>query len=127
VLAAPLTDLLLAGDYAEFFRYCVHFARRRFGARVAFETNNLGHLLARLGSWGVAPDFVIGPVNPLGLLMKPTPARVLAALRESAVPVLAKCVTAGGAVSPAEGAAFARAHGARGVVVDLDELGIPAR
>jgi hypothetical protein len=121
VLAAPLTDLARAGRHRAFFeRYC-RFARRRFGA-AGLETHNLGHLLARLREWGVRPDLVVGPVNPIGLMMKPEVASVLAELRAAEFPVLAKEVRAGGSVRLAEGARYARAQGAYGVVADLVDV-----
>jgi hypothetical protein len=121
-LAAPLTDLLLAAANAPFFRQHLRFVRRRFRAAAGFETNNLGHLLERFAAWGVVPDFVVGPLNPRGVLMKPTAAAVLAAVARSPVPVLAKHVTGAGLVPLEEGAAYATAHGAAGVVVDLAEI-----
>jgi len=122
VLAATLTDLALAGGHARLFRHLVGFIRSRFGARAGFETHNLGHLLSRLREWEVRPDFVIGPVNPRGFLMKPDPSRVLAALADTTLPVLAKEVRAGGTVELGAGVAYAMEHGASGVVVDLVDL-----
>ena len=122
VLAAALTDLGLAGRHRRFFEGFVRFTRQRFGGVAAFETHNLGHLLAALGEWGVRPDFVIGPVNPRGLLMKPSPADVLAELAKTEIPVLAKELRAGCTVTLAEGARYALAHGAKGLVPDLVEL-----
>lgn len=130
VIAAPVTDLALAGRHRRFFAEVGGFVRRRFGGWAGFETHNLGHLLRALREWDVRPDFVIGPVNPRGLLMKPTPADVLAELGRSRVPVLAKELRAAGSVTLAEGAAFARAHGAHGLVpdfVDLEDLGSELR
>jgi len=123
VLAAPITDLALAGRHRGFFARVTAFMRARFRAAAGFETHNLGHLLRALREWGIAPDLVVGPVNPRGLLMKPSPAEVLAELARARVPVLAKELTAGGVVPLADGARFAREHGASGVVVDLGELG----
>jgi hypothetical protein len=123
VLSATLTDMLLAGGHRALFAHLVPFVRARFGAMAGFETRNLGHLLARLREWGVQPDLVVGPLNPLGFMMKPTPGQVLAELRAADVPVVAKEIAAGGAVGLEEGARFARAHGARGVVVDLVDVG----
>jgi hypothetical protein len=80
VLAAPITDLALAGRHRAFFEHYCRFVRGRFGA-AGFETHNLGHLLARFREWGVRPDLVVGPVNPRGLLMKPDPEALLAELR----------------------------------------------
>lgn len=122
VLAAPLTDLALAGRHRAFFEHFGRFVRGRFGAGAGFETHNLGHLLVRLKEWGVKPDLVVGPVNPRGLLMKPSPDELLAALRASEVPVLAKEVRAAGTVSLVEGARYALDHGAHGVVADLVDL-----
>jgi hypothetical protein len=122
VLSATLTDLLLAGGHRALFAHLVPFIRARFAVMAGFETRNLGHLLARLREWGVQPDLVVGPLNPLGFMMKPTPGQVLAELRATDVPVLAKEIAGGGAVSLEEGARFARAHGARGLVVDLADL-----
>ena len=130
VLAAPLTDLALAGRHRAFFKHYCRFVRARFGAAAGFETHNLGFLLEQLREWGVMPDLVVGPVNPRGLLMKPSPDELLAALRTSDVPVLAKEVRAAGTVPLVEGARFALAHGARGVVadlVDLDDLTVELR
>ena len=122
VLAAPLTDLALAGRHRAFFDHYARFVRGRFGAAAGFETHNLGHLLTRLGEWGIAPDLVVGPVNPRGLLMKPSPDELLAALRTTQVPVLAKEVRAAGTVPLLEGARYALSHGAHGVVADLVDL-----
>jgi hypothetical protein len=118
VLAAPLTDLALAGRHRAFFEHYCAFVRGRFGA-AGFETHNLGHLLPRLREWDVRPDFVVGPVNPRGLLMKPDAKTLLAELHATTVPVLAKEVRAAGTVPLLEGARFAREHGAYGVVADL--------
>lgn len=122
VLAAPITDLALAGKHRTFFERTVRFVRRRFGATAAFETHNLGHLLAALAEWGVKPDFVIGPLNPRGLMMKPSPAAVIEALARTEITVLAKELRAGGAVPLLEGASYALAHGARGLVPDLVDI-----
>jgi hypothetical protein len=122
VLAAPLTDLALAGAHRAFFEHYCRFVRGRFRAAAGFETHNLGHLLARLREWGIRPDLIVGPVNPRGLLMKPSPDELLAELRRSEVPVLAKEVRAAGAVQLLEGARYALAHGAHGVVADLVDL-----
>jgi len=122
VLAAPLTDLALAGRHRSFFEGYGRFVRSRFGAAAGFETHNLGHLLSRLREWGIIPDLIVGPINPRGLLMKPSPEELLAALRASKVPVLAKEVRAAGAVPLVEGARFALDHGAHGVVADLVDL-----
>ncbi|TMQ72806.1 MAG: hypothetical protein E6K80_01795 [Candidatus Eisenbacteria bacterium] len=122
VLAAPITDLALAGRHRAFFEQTVRFVRRRFGALAAFQTHNLGHLLAALGEWEVMPDFVVGPVNPRGLMMKPTPEVVEAELARTRVPVLAKELRAGGAVSLLEGASHALRHGAKGLVPDLVDV-----
>src|SRR5262249_338921 len=73
VLAAPLTDLLMAAGHRTGLAHVVRFIRGRLGAQAALETLNLGHLLPRLDAWGVAPDFVVGPVNPRGFRMKPSP------------------------------------------------------
>jgi len=120
-VAAPITDLLLAAGYAECLAHLVWFLRRS-GTRAGFETHNLGHLLASLASWDVIPDFVIGPLNPRGFRMKPTPTAVLAAIARTVVPVLASELTAAGTVPLADGVAYARQHGAAGVIVSADEL-----
>jgi hypothetical protein len=121
-LAAPLTDLLLAAGHGECLAHVVTFLERQAGTRAGFETLNLGHLLPRLAAWGIAPDFVIGPLNPRGFRMKPSTPAVLEAARGSATPVLASEVSAGGTVPLADGIAYATKHGAAGVVLALDEL-----
>lgn len=130
VIAAPITDLALAGKHRGFFDHLVRFIHGRFHAQAGFETHNLGHLLRMLREWGVSPDLVVGPVNPRGLLMKPSQAEVLEELKRSPVPVLAKELRAGGTVTLAEGAAYARAAGVHGLVpdlVDLEDLGAELR
>jgi hypothetical protein len=122
VLAAPLTDLLLAAGNAAFFRRHVAFVRRALGVPAGFDTLNLGHLLARFAAWDVAADFVVGPLNARGFLMKPSPAEVVAAVAAARVPVLARYVTAGGVLPAGDGVAWAEAHGAAGVVLDLAEI-----
>lgn len=130
VLAARVTDLALAGKHRRFFERFVRFARGRFGGLAAFETHNLGHLLRALSDWAIEPDFVVGPINPSGVRMKPTAAIVLDELRRSRIPVLAKELRGGGATPIVDGASFARAHGAHGVVadlIDLEDLGAELR
>jgi hypothetical protein len=121
-LAAPLTDLLLAAAHVDCLTHFLHFVRDHVGTPAGFETQNLGHLLRRLAACGTVADFVIGPLNPRGHHMKPSGRIVREAVRAASIPVLASEVTAGGTVSPARGAAHARAHGAAAVVLTLDEL-----
>ena len=120
-LSPSVTDLALAGGAKRFFADYLSFARRRFGA-AGLETRNLGTLLASLRSWGLRPDFVVGPVNPAGVGMRPSPAETLAELERTDIPVIAVGLRGAGAVSLVEGARFARAHGARGLAPDLAEM-----
>ncbi len=125
-IAAPITDLALAAGHAKFFERMVTFGRAQFGGLAGFETYNLGDLLDRLGEWGVAPDFVVGAVNPRGFAMKPNADAVLGAIARSGVPTIACELRAGGTVPLADGARFAREHGARGLLadlVDMDDVG----
>jgi len=122
LISATLTDLALAGRHRRFFAHVVQFVRSRYAVRAGFETHNLGHLLGALREWRIAPDLVIGPMNPRGFMMKPDPERTLRELAVTSIPVIAKELTAGGTVPIAEGAAWARAHGARGVAFDLVDL-----
>lgn len=122
VLAAPITDLALSGKHKSFFETTVRFIHSRFRASAAFQTHNLGHLLSALAEWEVQPDFVVGPVNPRGLMMKPTPEAVEAELARTQIPVLAKELRAGGAVSLVDGAHYAIEKGAKGLVPDLVDV-----
>jgi hypothetical protein len=121
VVSAAATDLAVAGNQARFFERIMKFARPRHWM-AGFETRNLGHLLARLTSWGVKPDFVIGPMNPRGVGMMPDPDTVLTAIEQGGVRVIANELRAGGMVSLEEGAAWARHHGAWGVCPDLVDM-----
>lgn len=127
VVAAAITDLALAGRNRRFFAHLTSFIRSRFRAQAGFETHNIGHLLHCLREWGVEPDLVIGPMNPGGFMMKPTPGRALEELSIADVPVLAKELTAGGTGGLAAAAAWARDHGAHGLVVDLADVAGDAR
>jgi hypothetical protein len=127
LVAAPITDLALAGRNRRFFAHLTAFTRARFGAQAGFETHNVGHLLHSLREWGVEPDLVIGPMNPSGFMMKPTPGRALEEIAIADVPVLAKELTAGGTGDLAAAAAWALDHGAHGLVVDLADVGGDAR
>jgi hypothetical protein len=125
-IAAPITDLALAAGHARFFERTLRTGRSRFGGVAGFETQNLSELLAKLGEWGIAPDFVMGPVNPRGHAMRPDESAVLTAIARSEIPVLATELRAGGTVSLGEGARYARDSGARGLVadlVDMDDVG----
>lgn len=127
LVAASITDLALAGRHRRFFAHLTVFMRKRWGAKAGFETHNVGHLLRCLREWGIAPDLVIGPVNPAGFMMKPTPSRALEEIAIADVPVLAKELTAGGTGDLAAAAAWARERGAHGLVVDLADVGGDAR
>lgn len=127
VVAAAITDLALAGRNRRFFAHLTAFTRARFGAKAGFETHNVGHLLRSLRDWGIEPDVVIGPMNPSGFMMKPTPSRALEEIAIADVPVLAKELTAGGTGDLAAAAAWARGHGAHGLVVDLADVGGEAK
>lgn len=122
VLDAWLTDVALAASHRRFFESYPKMAHRARGAQAGLETHNLGLLLRRLREWNVAPDFVIGPLNPAGRLMKPSSAEIFEEIARARFPVIAKEVRAGGAVSLAEGVRHALAHGAHGVMPDLTEI-----
>jgi hypothetical protein len=124
VVSAAATDLAVAGNQPRFFERIMKFARPRHWM-TGFETRNLGHLLARLTSWGVKPDFVIGPLNPRGVGMMPDRDTVLTAIEQGGMRVIANELRAGGMVALEEGAAWARQHGAWGVcaeLVDMDDV-----
>jgi len=122
VLDAWFTDLALAAGNRRLFESYPNFVRRRFKAAAGFETRNLGTLLARLREWELRPDFVVGPINPSGLLMKPSAEELLAEVKRSEVPVVASELCAGG-VDPIDGSArYARERGAQGLAPDLTEM-----
>ncbi|MEQ1831652.1 MAG: hypothetical protein ABL977_01270 [Candidatus Eisenbacteria bacterium] len=121
LVPAAVTDLALAANQPKFFERLLKVAHSKFGL-VGFETRNLGHLLSRLGPWGVAPDFVMGPVNPRGVGMMPDQARVLAEIEASPVKVIGCELRAGGMVALDEGAAYARQRGCWGVLAELVDL-----
>ena len=122
VIAAPLTDAALAGEHRTFFEALPRFVRARFHAAAGFETRNPGLLLQRLREWGVGPDFIVGPVNPRGLGMKPRPVETLAELARGGVPLIATEMRAGGLCSLEEGARYALEHGVHGLAPDLAEV-----
>jgi hypothetical protein len=122
LLDAWLTDLALASGHRKFFESFCRFVHGRFHAAAGFETRNLGLLLMRLREWNVRPDLVVGPVNPPGLMMKPSADEVIDELARSEVPVLANEIRAGGVNTLADGIAFARARKAYGLAPDLTEL-----
>lgn len=122
VVAAGVTDLALAGGHRRFFEQLVGFVHGRFRVRAGFETLNLGLLLARLQEWNVRPDFVVGPVNPRGVMMKPSLAATLDAMGRSQVAVVATQLRATGLNTLEEGAHFALEHGALGLAPDLAEM-----
>jgi len=122
VIAAPLTDAALAGEHRAFFEMLPRFVRARFHAAAGFETRNPGLLLQRLREWGVGPDFIVGPVNPRGLGMKPRPVETLAELARGGVPLIATELRAGGLCNLEEGARYALEHGVYGVAPDLAEM-----
>jgi hypothetical protein len=124
VIAAPLTDAALAGEHRAFFESLPRFVRARFHAAAGFETRNPGQLLQRLREWGVGPDFIVGPVNPRGLGMKPRPVETLAELERGGgnTPFIACELRAGGLCSLEEGARYALDHGVYGLAPDLAEM-----
>ena len=124
-VSSPVTDLALAAGNARFFEQMVRFGRSRFGGLAGFETRNIGHLLAQLEAWGIAPDFVIGPVNARGFGMVPGRAQVIAAIKRSGLPVVASELRAGGTELLADGASHALENGVTGLLpelVDLDDV-----
>ena len=121
MVPAVVTDLALAANQSRFFVRVLKFGRAKFGM-VGFETRNLGHLLLRLGPWGVAPDFVMGAVNPRGVGMMPDTDHVLAEIKTSTVKVIACELRAGGMVTLEEGVRYARQKGVWGVCAELVEL-----
>jgi len=124
VIPSMVTDLALAADQPKFVDRILRFARPR-NWLVGMESRNLGHLLARLERWTVAPDFVMGPVNPRGVGMMPDAGSVLTAIAGTKTRVVACELRAGGMVPLEEGAAWARRHGAWGVcaeLVDMDDV-----
>ncbi len=122
VLDAWITDFALAAGNARVFESFLRFVRRRFRTLAGFESHNLGTLIGRLDEWKLVPDFVVAPVNPGGLGMKPNPDEVLAAVRGSGLHIVAKDLCAGGASTLPDAVRYARAHGAAGFAADLGEI-----
>ncbi len=122
VLDGWLTDVALAAGNRGFFQSYCRFVHGRLRAAAGLETYNLGLLLMRLREWELEPDFVVGPVNTCGLMMKPSSAAVMEELAQSKVAVVARELRAGGVDSLAEGARFARAHRVYGLAPDLFEM-----
>ncbi|HVP15389.1 MAG TPA: hypothetical protein VMS88_07580 [Terriglobales bacterium] len=122
VIAAPIADVALAGGHRAFFESVARYVRARFRVPAAFETRNPGTMLRRLREWGARPDFVIGPMNPCGLGMKPAEAETLAELARAEVPFVATELRASGLCALDAGARYARAHGAHGLAPDLSEM-----
>ena len=122
VVASEIADLALGAGNAKLFARIVDFVRRRYAVPIGIETRNLGVMLNRLHEWKVMPDFVVGPVNPSGLGMKPDANEVTRAIKRRDIPVIACELRAGGRVTLTEGVAFARTRGVHGVAPDLVEL-----
>jgi hypothetical protein len=122
VLDVWITDLALAAGNARVFEIFTRFVRSRYRTQAGFETHNLGVLVKRLREWSLAPDFLVAPINPAGLGMKPTVAESLDALRGSGFHVVAKDLCAGGVSPFAEAVRYSRDHGAAGFAADLGEL-----
>jgi hypothetical protein len=122
IIAAPLTDAALAGEHRAFFESLPRFVHARFHAAAGFETRNPGLLLQRLREWGVGPDFIVGPVNPRGLGMKPRPVETLAELARGGVPLVAAELRAGGLCNLDESGRYALEHGVHGLAPDLAEM-----
>jgi hypothetical protein len=130
VLDAWLTDLALAAGNRRFFQSYCRFVRRRFRAAAGFETYNLGVFLARLREWDLQPDFVVGPLNPYGLMMKPSAPVVMDELAQTRVAVVARELRAGGVGSLADGARFAwrsRVHGLAPDLFEMEDVGAELR
>jgi hypothetical protein len=125
VVSADVSDAALATGNARLFARAVDFVHRRHGVPIGFETRNLGVMIERLHEWGVEPDFVVGPINPVGFGMKPNAPETLRALTDRGIPVLASELRAGGRIELSEGVRYAREHGAYGLapdIVDLDDV-----
>jgi hypothetical protein len=122
VLDAWLTDLALAAGHRRLFESYVRFIRSRFRVGAGFETHNLGLLLGRLEEWGLKPDLVIGPVNPGGVMMKPSASDVLERIAATEAIVVAKDLCPGGTHSLEDGVRYARANKVRGIAPDLCDL-----
>lgn len=121
LLCAPVTDLVLASGHARALERLIKHGRSRFGL-AGLETRNPGWLLARLHEWGLEPDFVFAPIDPLGTAMTPDAAFTLAQMRREGLRVLASEMRGGGPTPLEEGARFALDHGAWGLAADLVEL-----
>lgn len=122
VISADVSDAALATGNSRLFARAVDFVQRRYAVPVGFETRNLGVMIERLHDWGVTPDFVVGPVNPVGYGMKPNAPETLRAIEQRGIPVLASELRAGGRIELSEGVRYARSHGVHGLAPDLVDL-----
>lgn len=122
LLCAQVTDLALAAANPRSLERLLRHGRARFGI-TGFETRNPGWLLARLHDWGIEPDFVMAPIDPLGSAMTPDAPFTLAQMARAGLRVIASEVRGGGPTTLEEGAGFALDRGAFGLSVDLVELG----
>jgi hypothetical protein len=122
VLASAFTDLALFGGHRRFFAGFPRYVHGRFRAAAGFETAHPGLLLARLREWELTPDFVVGPLNPEGLGMKPAAGETLAELARGLVPFVASEPRAAGACTMEEAQRYAREHHAHGLAPDLTDM-----
>lgn len=121
LLCSNVTDLALAAQNPRLLERLLRHGRARFGV-TGFETRNPGWLLARLHDWGVEPDFVMAPIDPLGTAMTPDAAFTLAQLSRAGLRVIASELRGGGPSALLDGAGFALERGAWGLCADLVEL-----
>lgn len=121
LLCAPVTDLVLAAGHARALERLLRHGRSRFGL-AGLETRNPGWLLARLHEWGIEPDFVLAPIDPLGSAMTPDAETTRTEMQRGSVRVLASEVRGGGPTALEAGARDALDRGAWGLAADLVEL-----
>jgi hypothetical protein len=92
-LHPQITDLLLAMDHGPALKKCLQRIRHGFGAEPGLATYNLGTLLPRLQTWGIATPYLMSAIHPKGYGMRPDREACRSALRGYDGSVVATCET----------------------------------
>ena len=120
-LHAQMTDLLLACGNAAGLRAFADLARRS-GAEPGLATRNFGHLVSKLGEWGMDISIVAAPFNPRGYRMRPSREACEVLLAQERMTVVAEDLLASGAVGVSEAAEYVGGHALRSMVLGSDAL-----
>ncbi len=121
ILHGQVTDLALSSDNKEILNVYIDLIQKQYHVTPIVATHNFGFLLKKFKEWNLSIP-VMGPVNKIVFMMKPSQKDVEERIEETTSYIIAKKVLAGGRLSPEEAIPYLQGKNIGSVVFGIGAL-----